>query len=97
MIQGIPLYLIFTHLVCFVLGAFFMHLYEAKRKGEKINIMRSVITLIVVTFFSASLYKEIFLNGAPTSPALYALFGIIQGAVFEFSVRDMLEYFKSKK
>lgn len=94
--QGIPPYLILTHLVCFILGAFFMNLYESKKRGHKVNIMRSVITLIVITFFSASLYKEIFLNGTPTSPALYALFGIIQGAVFEFSVKDIIEYFKKK-
>lgn len=86
--------LLLTNLISFSTGAFLMHIYHTKKRGKKIDIFRSALSALVVFFWSASIYKEIFLGGSPTSPALYAVFGLVQGAVFEFSVKDILTYFK---
>lgn len=88
--------LIFTHLTSFVLGAFTMHIIHKKKNGHEVKLFRSLLALIVIFFWSASLYKEIFLGGPQTPYILYALFGLVQGAFFEFSIKDVITAMKNK-
>lgn len=83
-----------THIVSFILGALVTHIYYSKKLGKSVNITKSVVTVLVMVFWVASMYKEIFLGGTPTSPLLYAMFGIVQGSVFGFSVENIISYFK---
>lgn len=88
--------LIFTHIVSFIFGMFFTHIWYKKRKGKDVKLTRSILTVIIIFFWSASMYKEIFLGGQQTSYVLYVLFGLVQGAFFEFNIKDVVEAIKKK-
>ena len=86
--------LILTHLTCLFVGAFASHLYYQKKLGNNVKIGQSLITAIVVFFWTASMYRELFLGGTQTSPYLYAMFGIVQGVAFGMSFENIINYFR---
>ena len=83
-----------THAVAFSLGVCVSHCYKLHKDGKKVNIWRSLITTIVVFFWTVSMYRELFLGGDTTSPYLYAMFGIVQGVAFGFSTENIIKFIK---
>ena len=87
--------LIATHLSSFLVWALTVHLIY-KNKGRNANVMRILISMVIIFFWCASMYKEIFLGGNQTPYILYVLFGLVQGAFFEFSIKDLISIIQKK-
>jgi hypothetical protein len=83
-----------THSIAFALGATTVHCYQKYKAGKRVNALQSIITVIVIFFWTASMYRELFLGGDTTSPYLYAMFGIVQGVAFGMSFENIIKFIK---